>query len=92
LVALATFLPVIEPEEKVLVARLGPSYEEYAARGPRFGPRFAKWTEQIAVETTPRMFLRALQNSLLLLVAWPLCEALELLKQVAHIAPLMRLA
>jgi protein-S-isoprenylcysteine O-methyltransferase Ste14 len=88
---LAIFVPVIIREEKLLAARFGREFEEYRAKVPRFGPRLSGWTDLATVEVQPRNLFRTLREGLFFFLAAPLCEAVDLLQQSAHVTPLFHL-
>ena len=89
--ALAIFVPVIRREEAALTAHFGPDYAAYMARVPRFGPRFANWTEPKIVEASPKLLWRTLRDTLPLFLAFPFCEAVEWMQASGYLEPLLRL-
>lgn len=93
LLAVATimvFRAVVEQEERALLGLFGEDYARYCARVPRFGPSLATWQDSASLEINPQRLMRTVGDALLLLLAYPLMETIELLQQSGYITAFLR--
>ena len=72
--ALVVFSLVVRQEEVFLGGAFGRDYAAYAARVPRFWPRFSSWEEAGEVMVRPRLVRRTFLDASLFLLAVPLME------------------
>lgn len=79
------FRAVVVQEERVLLGLFGENYAHYCARVPRFGPSFTSWQDSASLEINPQRVMRTVADALLLLLAYPLMETIELLQQSGYI-------
>lgn len=73
----AAFHIVILREEKFLSANLGPTYQAYLAKVPRFFPKLSLYNEGEAIGFRPANLLVTLLDGLVFLVAMPLFELID---------------
>ena len=85
------FHAVILREEKVLLSKLGAPYREYLTKAPRFVPNLSLYREDGAIGFRPANLLTTLLDGLAFLVAMPLVELVDVLKQTGTLPVLFRL-
>lgn len=85
------FRIVVTREERFLVSQHGQKYEAYLSRVPRFLPDLSLWTtdEKIAINTIG--LVRTFGDASVFLLAIPLFEVLELLRESGSIPIIFRL-
>ncbi len=77
LLALLVFHFTVRREEVWLEASFGDAYRRYRARTPRFWPRFSLWRDEAELTIRPRFFWLTLRDGLVLLLAIPLFELID---------------
>ena len=82
------FYIVVLREEEFLRARLGRPYEDYCARVPRFLPDFRLYRDQAEVTFRPRLLRNTLRDGLVVFLALPLFETIEV-AQDAGVLPVL---
>jgi protein-S-isoprenylcysteine O-methyltransferase Ste14 len=70
--ALSVFSHVARQEEAFLEAVFGQAFRDYAARVPRFWPRFSAWQDADVLHVNPRPVMRTFLETSLFLLAVPL--------------------
>lgn len=73
----AVFKNVIEEEERLLRKVFGPRFDDYCARVPRFGPRFAGWKSDEHLTVSMSGLWNTLRDALPYFLAIPLFELIE---------------
>lgn len=76
----ALFSVVILQEEAFLKSRFPAEFAAYAARVPRWGPRFSAWQSEVEMTVHPRFVLVTFRDALWFLLAIPLLEVIEMLQ------------
>ena len=66
-------------------------YEAYRARVPRFGPKFAAWTDMETITVSPKLFRITAREGMLFLLASPLFEFVEWIQDTGYAVPLIRI-
>ncbi|MFJ6024289.1 methyltransferase family protein [Brevundimonas sp. NPDC092305] len=89
LIAVLVFATTVRREETWLTGTFGDRYRVYVARTPRFWPNFSRWRDQETIEVRPRFFLLTLRDGLVMLLAFPLFEGLELLQHIGWVRALI---
>jgi len=87
----AAFHIVILREEKFLSANLGPTYQAYLARVPRFFPKLSLYNEGPAIGFRPANLLVTLLDGLVFFVAMPLFELIDAAQLSGSLPVLFRL-
>ncbi len=82
---------VILREEKFLSVRLGPTYQDYLAKVPRFFPQLSLYREGEAIGFSPASLLRTLLDGLVFFVAMPTFELIDAAQQSGTLPVLFRL-
>ncbi len=77
LVFFATHWPTIHAEENHLRSLFGAGFDEYAARVPRFLPRFTGYQGSELLEIRPRIFTRTLFEASLIPLVYLAAQAIE---------------
>lgn len=77
LLAWLVFHFTVRREEVWLEASFGDAYRRYRERTPRFWPRFSLWRDEAELTIRPRFFLLTLRDGLVLLLAIPLFELID---------------
>jgi protein-S-isoprenylcysteine O-methyltransferase Ste14 len=85
LVTYIVFLRTAIREESSLVAMFGERYAAYAARVPRFFPKFELWTSPDAIVVQPRKMLLTLADAAVFFAAIPLVETFEYLHDAGYL-------
>ena len=85
LVTYVVFLRTAIREEASLVAMFGERYHAYAARVPRFLPKFKLWTSPDAIVVQPRKMLLTLADAAVFFVAIPIVETFEYLHDAGYL-------
>ncbi len=75
--AVIIFTQTVRREEGFLAREFGETYARYVARTPRFGPDFSLWRDEAELTVRPQFFLTTLRDGLMLLVAMPLFELID---------------
>jgi len=75
--ALLVFHFTVQREEAFLLREFGEAYVRYRARTPRFWPRFSLWRDADELIVRPSLFLRAIRDGLVFLVAIPVFELID---------------
>ncbi len=78
LIAVVVFHLTILREEAWLSAQFGEPYAAYMARTPRLGPDFSKWRDEPELTVRPQFFLTTLRDGLVLFLAIPIFEGIEM--------------
>jgi protein-S-isoprenylcysteine O-methyltransferase Ste14 len=89
--ALAVFSFVVRQEESFLAATFPDEFAAYAARVPRFWPRFSLWQEADELLIRPRLVRRTFLDASLFLLAVPLMELKTLAQQRGWVPVLLHL-
>lgn len=92
LVALAVFSQVVRKEEAALLRLHGASYAAYMARVPRFLPNPLQWRSGGPLRPDLKRVGLTFADSLVFLLAIPVCEGLEALKAMGYLPTLAGLA
>ncbi|MCE2884835.1 MAG: isoprenylcysteine carboxylmethyltransferase family protein [Planctomycetaceae bacterium] len=77
IVFFATHWPTIHVEEHHLRSLFGATFDDYAARVPRFLPRFAGYQGSELLEIRPRVFTRTLFEASLIPLVYLAAQAIE---------------
>jgi protein-S-isoprenylcysteine O-methyltransferase Ste14 len=85
------FLAVVLLEERLLARIHGEHFRAYAESVPRFLPAPAKWRDVAQLSIQPPRVLLTFADALVFLVAAPLAEGFEYLRELGLIPTLMRL-
>lgn len=84
------FRAVVVQEERALLGMFGEAYAYYCTQVPRFGPSFAHWRDSASLEINPQRLMRTVGDALLLLLAFPLMETIELLQKSGYITAFLQ--
>jgi protein-S-isoprenylcysteine O-methyltransferase Ste14 len=87
----ALFSVVILQEENFLKAKFPAEFAAYAARVPRWGPRFSNWHTDAELLVQPRLVLLTFRDALVFLVTVPLLEGIEMLQEAGWLPVLLHL-
>lgn len=82
---------VVSREESFLLSKHGDLYKQYMNRVPRFWPNFALWTSGDSIVVRTRGVIRTFADASLFLLAVPLIEVLEYLKETGWMPVLIGL-
>lgn len=82
---------VIFREEAFLLKNHGDSYRDYLLRVPRFWPDFSLWNSGDNIVVRPRGVVRTFADASFFLLAIPLMEVLEFLKETCFLPMLFKL-
>lgn len=85
------FTSVIQREEAFLRGRFPAEFAAYAARVPRWGPRFSNWHSDAEMTVQPRFVLLTFRDALAFLIAIPVLEGIEMLQVAGWLPVLLRL-
>lgn len=85
----AIFLLVISHEERALAKRFPDEFADYKARVPRLMPAFSRWRNVEEISVRPALVHRTFWDAMLFLLAVPGLKALESLRDVSPIGPLL---
>jgi protein-S-isoprenylcysteine O-methyltransferase Ste14 len=88
---LAVFLPVVRQEESFLASTFPDTFPGYAARVPRFWPRFSAWQDADELLVRPDLVRRTFFDACLFLLAVPVARLMDLARDADWFAPLMNL-
>ncbi len=77
LASLIVFWMTVKREEAFLSAEFGEVYDRYAARTPRFLPRFSLWRDEGDLTIKPSLFLLTIRDGLVFLLAIPVFELID---------------
>lgn len=91
LIAVAVFAATVRREEAWLSSTFGEVYAAYVARTPRFWPNLSLWRDGDTLEIRPAFFLRTLLDGVVMVIAYPLFEAIEYLQDIGWIRILLSL-
>ena len=83
--ALLIFNAITRQEEAFMASAFGESFTAYAARVPRFWPRFSTWQDAEELVVRPKLVLRTFLDASLFLLAVPLLELKELLQRLGSL-------
>lgn len=72
------FVQTVKREEGFLSREFGEVYARYVARTPRFGPDFRLWRDEPELTVRPEFFLTTIRDGLMLLVAMPVFELIDM--------------
>ena len=89
LVTFLVFHMVILSEETFLRTQFGGDYADYAARVPRWLPKFSAWRGEEWVRTRPANILITFRDSCLFLLAVPAFEGIEYLQDIGTLPVLL---
>ena len=78
LLAMLVFHFTVRREEAWLEAHFGDAYRLYRARTPRFWPHFSCWRDQPELTIRPEFFLLTIRDGLVLLLAVPIFELIDI--------------
>lgn len=87
----ALFSVVIAQEETFLKGRFPEEFGAYAARVPRWGPRFSSWHSDLELTVQPRLVLVTFRDALWFLLAIPLLEGIEMMQEAGWLPVLLHL-
>ena len=82
------FNVVVLQEERALAARYPAQFASYRATVPRFLPHFRLWHDVPTLTVTPANVVRTFADAMILLLAVPLTEVIDILQE-AHILPVL---
>lgn len=91
LIAMVVFHLTILREEAWLLAQFGETYAAYMRRTPRLGPDLSKWRDEPELQVRPRFFLTTLRDGLVLFLAIPVFEGIEMLQTAGFLPILLHL-
>ena len=89
--SLGTFYAVVRREETFLAEAFPADFAAYAARVPRFWPRFSAWREAGELLVKPHLVRRTFLDACLFLLAVPLTDLIEWLQTLGYLPILLRL-
>lgn len=89
--AVAVFSLVVRQEEVFLESTFGQEYAAYAARVPRFWPRFSAWEDADEALVKPRLVRRTFLDASLFLLAVPLMELKDMAQAAGTLPVLLHL-
>lgn len=90
-VTAAVLVLVVSREEDYLRQRFGSAFEDYAARVPRFLPRFHGYRDVEQLTIQPKIVYRTFLESSCFLIAIPAVDAIELARYYGWIPDLLHL-
>lgn len=82
---------VISKEEAFLLTKHGSVYRTYLQRVPRFWPKFSLWHSGETIVVRPRGVLQTFADASLFLLAIPIVEIIERLKELGWIPVILQL-
>ena len=82
--SLTIFAVVVRREEAFLAATFPESFADYAARVPRFWPRFSAWQEADELLVRPRLVRRTFLDACMFLLAVPATNLIDRLQGVGE--------
>lgn len=85
------FLLVVRKEEEALVTLLGPAYEAYVQRVPRFIPNFSLWRDVESITVRPSLIVMTFLDALVFSLSIPLAEGIEYLHEQGFLLALVQL-
>lgn len=88
-IAAIVFYLVVTQEERLLVAVHGKPYRAYLARVPRFIPRPGLWHDNKTLTIEPPRVLMTFADALVFLLAVPIAEGFEYLRDIGTIPTLL---
>ena len=91
LMAWFVFLLVVRKEEEALVTLLGPAYEAYVQRVPRFFPDFSLWRDVESITVRPSLIVMTFLDALVFSLSIPLAEGIEYLHEQGILLALVQL-
>lgn len=91
LMAWFVFLLVVRKEEEALATLLGPAYEAYVQRVPRFLPDFSLWRDVDNLTVRPSLIVMTFLDALVFLLSIPLAEGIEYLHDKGILLALVQL-
>lgn len=91
LMALFVFLLVVRKEEQALIKLLGPAYQSYLERVPRFVPDFSQWRDVETLTVRPSLIVMTFFDALVFSLALPLAEGAEFLHEQGVLPSLLSL-
>jgi protein-S-isoprenylcysteine O-methyltransferase Ste14 len=91
ILAIFVFHVVVTKEEAFLAEVFGGSFSAYAARVPRFVPRFSAWQDADELAVRPQLVLRTFFHASLFLVVVPLMDGRDLLRRSGVLPALFEL-
>jgi protein-S-isoprenylcysteine O-methyltransferase Ste14 len=77
--------------EGFLKSKFPEDFAAYAAKVPRWGPRFSRWHSDAELTVQPRMVLITFRDALSFLIAIPLLEGIEILQNAGWLPVLLHL-
>jgi protein-S-isoprenylcysteine O-methyltransferase Ste14 len=83
--AYLVFLRTAIREERSLNAAFGGAFAAYAARVPRFMPKFRLWTSPDSIVVQPRLMLLTLADAAVFFLAIPIVETFEYLHEAGYL-------
>ena len=89
--ATLVFRHVVRREEGFLAAQFPAEFAAYAARVPRFRPRFSAWRDVAELTVVPRIVRRTFLDATLFLLPIPAADILEWLQRHGYIPVLLHL-
>lgn len=82
---------VVSKEEAYLKGRFGPAFDDYAARVPRFLPRFSGYRDVDQLTIRPKLVYRTFLESSYFLIAVPAIDAIEVAREYGWLPDLLHL-
>ncbi|NBB52778.1 isoprenylcysteine carboxylmethyltransferase family protein [Rhizobium sp. CRIBSB] len=77
-VTVLIFSQTVRREERFLAGAFGDPYRAYMKRTPRFVPNFSLWNDEKELIVRPEFFLLTLRDGMVLLLAVPLFELIDM--------------
>ena len=88
--AVAIFLPLIGREESYLAQAMPGAFDAYRLTTPRLLPRLSLWRSPEEITVRPVFFSRTLLDGVVMVLAWPIFEGIEVLQRAGVFPVLMR--
>lgn len=88
-IAALVFYVVVKQEEKLLTGVHGQPYEDYLIKVPRFVPKPSLWHDNKTLTIEPRRVLMTFADALVFLLAVPIAEGFEYMREAGMIPTLL---
>ena len=88
-IATIVFYLVVRQEEKLLTGTHGKTYRNYLATVPRFLPKSSLWHDSKTLTIQPPRVLMTFADALVFLLAVPIAEACEYLREIGTVPTLL---
>ena len=88
-IATIVFYLVVRQEEKLLTGTHGKTYRNYLATVPRFLPKLSLWRDSKTLTIQPPRVLMTFADALVFLLAVPIAEACEYLREIGTVPTLL---